>query len=106
MPLNFFFGSQMVTPTNAMVAEQTYSDPITSISSVANFPRTDELNNFVPSYSAHAYNAPPVPPRGAMPPIGPITHEMFDRYVQRLQNRQRPVGPTPPTGQTGSPQVI
>jgi hypothetical protein len=41
-----------------------------------------------------------------MPPIGPITDEMFDRYVQRWQNGQQPVRPTPTTGQTGSPQLV
>ena len=37
-----------------------------------------------------------------MPHIGPITDKMFVRYMQRWQNRQQPVGPTPSTGQTGS----
>ena len=41
-----------------------------------------------------------------MPHIGPITDEMFDRYVQRWQHRQQPVRPTPSTGQTGSPQPV
>ena len=38
-----------------------------------------------------------------MPHIGPISDEMFDRYVQRWQNRQRPVYQS---GQTGSPQPV
>ena len=46
------------------------------------------------------------PPRDTMPHIGPITDEMFDRYVQRGQHRQQLVRPTPSTGQTGSPQPV
>ena len=49
---------------------------------------------------------PPVPPRSSMPPIGPISDEMFDRYVQRWQNRQRPVRPVYQSGQTGSPPPV
>ena len=30
MPMNYFSG-QTVTPTNALVAQQTYSDPLTSV---------------------------------------------------------------------------
>jgi len=41
-----------------------------------------------------------------MPHIDPMTGEMFDRYVQRWQNRQQPVRPTPSTGQIGSPQLV
>ena len=41
-----------------------------------------------------------------MPHIGPITDEMFDRYVQRWQHRQQPVRQTPSTGHTGSPQPV
>ena len=41
-----------------------------------------------------------------MPPIGPISDEMFDRYVQRWQNRQRLVRPVYQPGQTGSPQPV
>ena len=41
-----------------------------------------------------------------MPPIGPISDEMFDRYVQRWQSRQRPVRPTYQSGQTSSPQSV
>ena len=96
MPLNYFNG-QTVTPTNAMVAQPAYFDPITSILGSANFRRTNELENFVPPYSTYAYSTPPIPPKGDMAPIGPISDEMFDRYVQRWQNRQRPVGPTHPT---------
>jgi len=41
-----------------------------------------------------------------MPPIGPISDEMFDRYVQWWQSRQRPVRPTYQSGQTGFPQSV
>ena len=41
-----------------------------------------------------------------MPHPGLISDEMFDRYVQRWQNRQRPVRPVYQTGQTGSPQLV
>ena len=41
-----------------------------------------------------------------MPQIGPITDEMFDRYVQRWQHMQQSVRLTPSTGQTGSPQLF
>ena len=105
MPMNYF-SAQIVTPINALVAQQTHSDPLTSIHSLANFRRTNELENFVPPYSTHAYSTPHVPPRSALVPIGPITDEMFDRYVQRWQNRQRPVGPTHPTGRTGAVQLV
>ena len=77
-----YFSSQTVTPTNAMVAQQIYSDHITSIPSSANFRRTNELENFVPPYSTHAYSTPPIPHRSTMAPIVPVTNEMFDRYVQ------------------------
>ena len=105
MPLNFY-GSQTVTPTNAMVAQQTYSDPLATVHSSANFYQTNELENFVPSYSTHTYSTPPVPPRSTMLFIGPITDEMFDRYVQRWKDRQRPIRPTHQTGQTGAPQPV
>jgi hypothetical protein len=105
MPMNYF-SAQIVTPTNALVAQQTHSDPLTSIHSLANFRRMCELENFTPSYSTLAYNMPPVPPRGATPNIGPITDEMFDRYVQQWQNWQQPVRLTPSTGQTGSPTPV
>ena len=49
---------------------------------------------------------PPVPPRNSVPPIGPISNEMFDRYMQHWQNWQRPVRPTYQSGQTGSPQPV
>ena len=77
MPMHYFSG-QTVTPTNALVAQQTYSDPLTSVHGSANFRRTYELENSMPPYSTHAYNMPPVPPRSTMPHIGPITDEMFD----------------------------
>ena len=105
MPMHYFSG-QTVTPTNALVAQQTYSDPLTSVHSSANFYRTHELENSTPPYSTYACNMPPVPPRSTMPQSGPMTDEMFDRYVQRWQNKQQPVRPTPSTGQTGSPQPI
>ena len=41
-----------------------------------------------------------------MPPIGPISDERFDRYGQRWQNRQRPIGPTYQSGQTGYSQPV
>ena len=41
-----------------------------------------------------------------MPPIGPISDEMFDRYMQRWHNRQRPVRLTYQSGQTGFPQPV
>jgi len=56
MLLNYF-SSQTVIPTNAMVAQQTYSDPLTIIPSSANLSRTNELAYGVPSF-----NQPPVPP--------------------------------------------
>ena len=79
--MNYFSG-QIVMPTNALVAQQTYSDMLTSIHGSANFCQTYELENSMPPYSTHTYNMPPVPPRGTMPQFGPITDEMFDRYVQ------------------------
>ena len=77
MPMNYFSG-QTVTPTNVLVAQQTYSDPLTSIHGSANFCRTYELENSTPAYCTHAYNMPQVPLRGTMPHIGLITDEMFD----------------------------
>ena len=56
MPLNYF-SSQTVTPTNALLVQPTYSDPITSIHGSANFSQTNELAYGVPSY-----NQPPIPP--------------------------------------------
>ena len=82
MPMNYFSG-QTVTPTNALVAQQTYSDPLTSVHGSAGFRRTYQLENSMPPYSTHTYNMPPVPPRGTMPQFSPIIDEMFDRYVQR-----------------------
>ena len=93
MPVHYFSG-QSVTPTNALVAQQTYSDPLTSVHGSANFRRTYELENSVPPYSSHTHNMPSVPPRTTMPHIGPIMDEMFDRYVQRWQHGQQPVRPT------------
>jgi len=72
MPMNYFTG-QTVTPT--------YTDPIMSIPGSANISRTNELVSYIP----------PEPPRNSVPHTGPISDEMFDRYVQRCQNRQRPV---------------
>ena len=80
--MNYFSG-QTVTPT--------YTDPIMSIFGSANFSRTNEIVSYMP----------PELPRNSVPHIGPISDEMFDRYVQRWQNRQRPVRPVPPTGPTG-----
>ena len=89
-----YFSGQTVTPTNALAAQQIYSYPLTSIHGSANFCRTYELENSTPPYSTHTYTMPSVPPRNTMPHIGPITDEMFDRYVQRWQHRQQPVRPT------------
>jgi hypothetical protein len=61
MPMHYFSG-QTVTPTNALVAQQTYSDPLTSIHSSVNFRPTYELENSIVPYSTHAYNMPTVPP--------------------------------------------
>jgi len=61
MPMNYFSG-QIVMPTNALVAQQTYSDPLTSIQGLANFRRTYELENSTPPYYTHTYNMPSVPP--------------------------------------------
>jgi hypothetical protein len=58
-----YFSGQTVTPTDAMVAQQTYSDPLTSIPSSANFRQMYEMENSSPPYSAHAYNTPLVPPQ-------------------------------------------
>ena len=68
MPMNYFSG-QTVTPT--------YTDPIMSIPYSANISRTNELVSYIP----------PEPPRNLVPHIGPISDEMFDRYMQRWQNR-------------------
>ena len=61
MPMHYF-SAQTVTPTNALVAPQTYSDPLTSIHSSANFRPMHELENSIVPYSTHAYNMPMVPP--------------------------------------------
>ena len=103
--MNYFSG-QTVMPTNALVAQQTYSNPLTSVHGSASFRRTYELENSTPPYYTHTYNMPSIPPRNTMPHIGPITDEMFDGYVQWWQHRQQPVKPTPSTGQTGSPQPV
>ena len=55
MLLNYF-SSQTVTPTNALLVQPTYSDPITSIHGSANFSQMNELAYGVPSY-----NQPPIP---------------------------------------------
>ena len=87
MPMNYFSG-QTVTPT--------YTDPIMSIPGSANISRTNEFIQYIP----------PEPPRNSVPLIGPISDEMFDRYVQRWQNWQRPVRPVYQSGQTGTPQPV
>ena len=74
MPMNYFSG-QTVTPT--------YTDPIMSIPGSANISRTNEIVQYTP----------PEISRNSVPHPGPISDEMFDRYVQRWQNRQRPVRP-------------
>jgi hypothetical protein len=75
--MNYFSG-QTVTPTNALEAQQTYSDPLTSVHGTVNFRRTYELENSTPPYSTHTYNMTPVPARGTIPQFSPITDEMFD----------------------------
>ena len=94
MPMNYF-SSQTITPTNVLVAQQTYYDPLTSAHGSANFHQTYELGNSTPPCSTHNYNMPPVSPRSTMPHIGPIMDEMSDQYVQRWQHMQQPVRPTP-----------
>ena len=103
--MNYFSG-QTVTSTNALVAQQTYSDPLKSVHGSASLRRMYELENSTPPYSTHTYNMPSVPPRNTMPHIGPIADEMFDRYMQRWQNRQQSARPTQQTGQTGSPPPV
>jgi len=88
MPMNSFSG-QTVKPS--------YTDPIMSIPSSANTSRTNDL---VP------YMSQVPPPRSYVPHIDPISDEMFDRYVQRWQNQQRPIGSTSQSGQIGSPQPV
>ena len=61
--LMHYFSGQTVTPT--------YTDPIVSIPGSTNFSRTNEL----------VTHGSQIPPRNSMPPIGPISDEMFDRYV-------------------------
>ena len=61
MPMHYFSG-QTVMPTNVLVAQQIYSDPLTSIHSSANFRPMHELENSIVPYSTHAYNMPMVPP--------------------------------------------
>src|SRR6185369_11918080 len=73
-----YFSGQTVTPT--------YTDPIMSIPSSANISRTNEIVQFTP----------PEISRNSVPHPGPISDEMFDRYVQRWQNWQRPVRPVQP----------
>jgi hypothetical protein len=84
-----------------MVAQPTYPEPITSIPSSAN-----ELANFVPPYCTFAHSTPPIPPISTIAPISPISDEMFDRYLQRWQNRQRPVRLIPQSGLTGIAQSV
>jgi hypothetical protein len=105
MPLNYFSGPT-VTPTNAMVAQPSYPKPITSIPNSADIRRTNELANFVPPYCTFAHSTPPIPPRGTIAPIVPISDEMFDRYLQRWQNRQRPVEPIPQSSVTSIAQSV
>jgi len=87
MPMNYFSG-QTVTPT--------YTDPIMSIPGSANLSRTNEIVQYTP----------PEISRNSVPHTGSISNEMFDRYVQRWQNRQRPVRPVYQSGQTGPPQPV
>ena len=85
--MNYFSG-QTVTPM--------YTDPIMSIPGSANICRTNEIVQYTP----------PEISRNSVLHTGPISDEMFDRYVQRWQNRQRPVRSVYQSGQTGSPQPI
>ena len=85
--MNYFSG-QTVTPT--------YADPIMSIPGSANISQTNEIVQYTP----------PEISRNSVPHIGPISDEMFDRYVQRWQNRHRLVRPVYQSGQTGSPQPV
>jgi len=87
MPMNYFSG-QTVTPT--------YTDPIMSIPGSANLSRTNEIVQYTP----------PEISRNSVPHTGSISNEMFDRYVQRWQNRQRLVRPVYQSGQTGPPQPV
>ena len=103
MPLNYYSG-QTVTPTNVMVAQPSYPEPITSIPSSADIRRTNKLANFVPSYCTFARSTPPIPHRGTIAPIDPIWDEMLDRYLQRWQNRQRSVRPQ--SSLTGIVQLV
>ena len=84
MPMNYISG-QTVTPT--------YTGPIMSIPGSANISRTNEIVQYTP----------PEISRNSVPHIGFISDEMFDRYIQRWQNRQRPVRPVYQSGQTSSP---
>src|SRR6185437_15492391 len=77
MPMNYFSG-QTVTPT--------YTDPIMSIPGSASIIQTNEIVQYTP----------PEISRNSVPHPGPISDEMFDRYVQRWQNWQRPVRPVQP----------
>src|SRR6185369_1458015 len=83
-----YFSGQTVTPT--------YTDPIMSIPGSANISRTNEIVKYTP----------PEISRNSVPHPGPISDEMFDRYVQCWQNRQRPVRPVYQPGQTSSPQPV
>ena len=83
-----YFSGQTVMPT--------YTDPIMSIPGSANISQKNEL----------VLHVSQVPPRNSIPPIDPISDEMFDQYVQHWQNRQRSVGPTSQSNQTGSPQQV
>ena len=64
-----------------------------SIPGSANISRTNEIAQYTP----------PEISRNSVPHIGPISDEIFDQYVQRWQNRQRPVRPVYQSGQTGPP---
>ena len=87
MPMNYFSGKTVIS---------TYTDPIMSIPSSCNISQTNELVPYMPQ----------APRRSSMTPIGPISDEMFDQYVQHWQNRHRSVGPTSQSNQTGSPQQV
>ena len=47
----------------------------------------DELEHFILLYCTFAHSTTPIPMQGAGVPIGPVPKEVFDRYLQRLQNR-------------------
>ena len=97
-------------PTNALVARQTYSDPIASVHSSANFRRTNELENIVPPYSTHAYNIPKVPPDvpchiSVLSRTKCLSDTCNDGKIGSNQSDRphQPVRPVVSTGQIGSP---